>query len=442
MNKKQTSFVKPNCYFAFRGNKMENGKIALVNLGTELTQGFTLNTNAHRMAGQLRDMGFEVSCEITLPDEAEAWDAAWEMLLKTGVQTVILGGGLGPTEDDKTREIVARAFRRPLEFREEWVKSIRDFIESRGFNYSEINRIQAFFPQGATVLDNPVGTAPGFRIENGSVTLFAVPGVPHEALTMFNRHIVPFLSAQSRPFFTKELRLCGIFKSDMAEMFSRVELPDGLSWSSLPVRDGIVFRTYTRKSPEDLDTAERLLVEALDDKLCVVSTDGKTLPETVVGLLRKRKETLSTAESCTGGMVASEMVNIPGASDVFKGGACTYWNETKENILHVPPKILETFGAVSRETATAMAEGARKLYRSDWAVSTTGIAGPGGGTAEKPVGLVWMAVASPSETFAFCKKFSGNREQIREKSVFTVLDALRRAVLRSNEQNGTCTKEQ
>ncbi len=421
---------------------MENGKIALVNLGTELTQGFTLNTNAHWMAGQLRDMGFEVSCEITLPDEAEAWDSTWEMLLKTGVQTVILGGGLGPTEDDKTREIVAKTLHRPLEFREEWLQPIRDFIESRGFKYSGSNRIQACFPQGATVLDNPEGTAPGFRISSGSVTLFAIPGVPSEAQAMFSRHIVPFLSAKSLPFFSKELRLCGIFESEMAEMFSHVKLPPDVSWSSLPVRDGIVFRTYTRKSPEDLETAERLLVEALDDKLCVVSTDGKNLLETVVELLRKRKETLSTAESCTGGMVASEMVNIPGASDVFKGGVCTYWNEAKEDILKVPPQTLDSFGAVSRETAAAMAEGARKLYNSDWAVSTTGIAGPGGGTREKPVGLVWMGVASPKETFIFCKKFSGNREQIREKSVFTVLDALRRAILCSNKQKSTCTKEQ
>lgn len=423
-------------------NKIDN-KVAIVNLGTELTQGFTLNTNAHWMAGRLRDLGFEVSYEITLPDDAGVWNATWEMIRKAQVQTVILGGGLGPTEDDKTRSLVADTFNAPLEFHAECIAPIKAFIESRGWKYSEANKIQAYFPHGAQILENPVGTAPGFSISQDGVTLFAVPGVPFEAKDMFDRHIVPFLKKKGvKPFFSKELRLAGIFESNMAEMFQNVKFPAGVSWSSLPVDDSIIFRTYTRDSEAVLKAVEQQLIEALDDKLCVVSTDGKCLTETIADLLKSRGETLSTAESCTGGMISSEMVNLAGISEVFKGGACTYWNEAKEDLVGVPHEVLAKYGAVSEETVLAMAEGARKAYHTDWAVATSGVAGPDGGTPEKPVGLVWMAVASKSQKFAFCKKFSGNRGQIRRKSVFKVLDALRRAILKENEQKSTCTKVQ
>jgi len=423
-------------------NPIDN-KVAIVNLGTELTQGFTLNTNAHWMAGRLRDLGFEVSYAITLPDDASVWNATWEMIRNAHVKTVILGGGLGPTEDDKTRSLVADTFNAPLEFHEECIASIQAFIESRGWKYSDANKIQAYFPQGATILENPVGTAPGFSISKDGITLFAIPGVPFEAKDMFDRHIVPFLKTKGvKPFFSKELRLAGIFESNMAEMFQNVKFPFGVSWSSLPVDDAIIFRTYTQESAEILENVEAQLIEALTDKRCVVSTDGKTLTETVVDMLRARGETLSTAESCTGGMISSELVNLAGVSDVFKGGACTYWNEAKEDLLNVPREVLAQHGAVSEETVLAMAEGARKAYHTDWALATSGVAGPDGGTPEKPVGLVWMAVASKNQKFAFCKKFSGNRGQIRRKSVFKVLDALRRAILEENEQKSTCTKVQ
>lgn len=166
------------------------------------------------------------------------------------------------------------------------------------------------------------------------------------------------------------------------------------------------------------------------------------LLENLAGLLQQKGETLSTAESCTGGMVASELVGLPGASVFFKGGACTYWNDAKRDILGVPQDTLDRFGAVSEETALAMAEGARRIYKTDWAVSTTGIAGPDGGTKEKPVGFVWMAVVSDCKKIVFCEKFSGNRGQIRQKSVFKVLDALRGALTNKNEQKSTCTKVQ
>lgn len=424
-------------------DKISNDKVAIVNLGTELVQGFTPDTNAFWMAGRLRDLGFSVAYEITLPDSADVWNCTVEMIRKAGVGIILVGGGLGPTEDDRTRNLVAEAFDAPLEFHPDVFETIRAFLESRGLNCADTNRIQAFFPRGAKILDNPVGTAPGFRLTSGDVTLFSMPGVPFEAKTMFCRHVEPFLREKNvaRPHF-RELRIAGISESNMAEAFSRVEFPPTVSWSSLPEKDCIVFRIYTKESCEVLDSLAQTLTKSLPDPHDLISSDGKSLTETVAALLESLGETLATAESCTGGMIASEIVNLPGASRVFKGGACTYWNEAKEEILKVPHDILEKFGAVSEETAIAMAEGAKKIYQSDWAVATTGVAGPDGGTPEKPVGMVWMAVAGPNQTVAFCKKFSGNRTEIRQRSVFKVQDSLRRLLIQKIEQKSTCTKVQ
>lgn len=414
--------------------------VAIMCLGTELTQGFTLNTNAHWMASRITALGLDVAYEITLPDDASLWNTTWNMMMNAGVKTVIVGGGLGPTADDKTRTLVANAIGEPLEFHAECIPQIRAFVESRGFSYSETNNVQAFFPRTARILENPVGSAPGFCVEKDGVTVFAVPGVPFEAKTMFELHIEPFLKALgAKPCFYREMRISGIFESEIAKRFEKVRFPKGVSWSSLPERDCIVFRTYTKDSPELLENVEKDLAKALGSPLSIVSTDGKDLVETVANLFEKSGETFSTAESCTGGMIASEIVNVPGASRFFKGGACTYRNEAKRDILGVSQEILDKYTEVSEETACAMAEGARKLYGTDWAVSTTGIAGPGGGTPEKPVGLVWIGIASNCKIFATKHFFSGNRGQIREKSVFKALNLLRRSFI---EHKSTCTKVQ
>ncbi|MCK9181884.1 MAG: CinA family nicotinamide mononucleotide deamidase-related protein [Fibrobacteraceae bacterium] len=421
-------------------NQTTNNKVAIVNLGTELTQGFTLNTNAHWIAGRLRDMGFDVSYQITLPDDASVWTVTWEMIRKADASTVILSGGLGPTEDDKTRDLIATTFNAPLEYIAEWEKPIKAYFAKKGKAYPASNKIQACFPQGSKVLDNPIGTAPGFSISKDGITLFAVPGVPREAREMFDRHVAPYLSTKHpSKFFSRELRLSGISESDMGERFSKVNFHEGTSWSSLPVKDSIIFRTYSHESAETLEKLEKQLIQALGDKDLIVSTDGKNMVETIAELLKSRKETLSTAESCTGGLIASEIVNLPGASDFFKGGAVTYWNDAKRDILGVPQEMLDQFGAVSEEVVKAMAKGALKHYNTDWAVATSGVAGPDGGSTEKPVGFVWMAVASNRKIFAFNEKFSGDREQIRNKSVFKVLNTLRIAIL---TQKSTCTKVQ
>ncbi|MFA6341799.1 MAG: competence/damage-inducible protein A, partial [Fibrobacteraceae bacterium] len=207
-------------------------QVAIINLGTELTQGFTQNTNAHWISGRLRDMGFDTAYQIALPDSADTWNSTWNMIREAGVRMVIIGGGLGPTADDKTRDLIAKTLNRPLVYHPEWEEPIKLWFTSRGKPYSASNQIQACFPEGALVLDNPVGTAPGFQVTHEGITLFATPGVPSEAKAMFERHIAPWLLAQGAPnFFTKETGLAEITESDLELVLRKVDFTEDVSWS-------------------------------------------------------------------------------------------------------------------------------------------------------------------------------------------------------------------
>lgn len=414
-------------------------QVAIINLGTELTQGFTQNTNAHWISGRLRDMGFDTAYQIALPDSADTWNSTWNMIREAGVHIVIIGGGLGPTADDKTRDLIAKTLNRPLIYHPEWEEPIKLWFTSRGKPYSASNQIQACFPEGALVLDNPVGTAPGFQITHEGITLFATPGVPSEAKTMFERHIAPWLLAQGAPkFFTKETRLAEITESDLELVLRKVDFTEDVSWSSLPVKDSLILRMYSHKSPEILETVQARFEKALGEKAhsIIVSRDGKNMVQVIMELLNARHEMIATAESCTGGLIASEIVSESGSSAIFAGSIVAYQNEVKTQLLGVPSDLIEQYGAVSEPVVTAMAKGAQQAFHCDWAVATSGIAGPHGGTEEKPVGLTWMAIATPNKIFAFQEKFLGNREQIRLKCVYRVLSRLRIAIL---EQKITCT---
>lgn len=409
-------------------NQTKN-KIAVICLGTELTQGFTLNTNAHWISGRLRELGFDTAFRVTLPDSAEAWDAAWEMIRSAGITAAIIGGGLGPTSDDKTRGLVAKTCGLKLVYHPECEEHIKDWFAGRGKPYVKMNRVQAYIPESAAVLDNPVGTAPGFRVTKDGITLFTIPGVPSEAKVMFDRHIAPWLHSLGAPrLYTRETRLSGISEARLEEIIRTVDFGK-TSWSSLPVKDAIVFRIYTHESGELLGKVQAAFEKALGDESVIVSRDGKNMVQVIMDLLRAKGEKMTSAESCTGGLIASEMVSEAGSSDVFEGGIVAYQNEIKRTLLHVPESILNKYGAVSEPVVRAMAEGASEAFGCPWAVATSGVAGPGGGTSETPVGLVWMAVKTPYGTFAESEIFPGDRTQVREKSAYRVLNQLRLAIL-------------
>ncbi len=414
-------------------------QVAIINLGTELTQGFTQNTNAHWLSGRLRDMGFDTAYQIALPDSADTWNSTWNMIREAGVHIVIIGGGLGPTADDKTRDLISKTLNRPLIYNPECEAVIKNWFIKRGKPYSPTNQIQAYFPEGATILDNPMGTAPGFQVTHEGITLFATPGVPAEAKAMFDCHIAPWLLAQGAPkLFTKETRLSEITESELESVLRQVDFTEEVSWSSLPVKDALVLRMYSHKSPEILETVQARFENVLGEQAnkIIVSRDGKNMVQVIMEHLNARHERIATAESCTGGLIASEIVSESGSSAIFAGSIVAYQNEVKTQLLGVPSDLIEQNGAVSEPVVIAMAKGAQQAFHCDWAVATSGIAGPHGGSEEKPVGLTWMAIATPNKVFAFQEKFLGNREQIRLKSVYKVLSQLRISIL---EQKITCT---
>lgn len=417
-------------------------EIAIISIGTELTQGFTLNTNAYWLSAECRQLGFKVAYHLTLPDDASYWNNTYQMLKAAGVSTIIVTGGLGPTADDQTRHLIAQTLSKPLVYNSSSEEKIKIWFKKRNLNYIETNKIQAYFPEGATILDNPIGSAPGFHINDDDLHLYCFPGVPSEMKTMFQIHLAPWLQSKSTiTWYNQDLRLFGLSESALEALLSTFSFEEGINWSSLPTNECLIFRLYTSKSKEALQKAKSLFINALGDNASqlLISDDGKNLIQVIMDLLKEKNQSLGVAESCTGGLVASEIVKEPGSSLIFKGGVVTYQNEIKTKILQVSEDILKKDGAVSEATVLAMAEHTLDLFNCDWAIATSGIAGPSGGTPEKPVGLVWMAIASKKEKVAFSEVFFGNRDQIQIKSVYKVLNRLRLSILK---QKSTCSKEQ
>jgi nicotinamide-nucleotide amidase len=417
-------------------------EVAIISIGTELTQGFTLNTNAYWLSGECRQLGFNVAFHLSLPDNAFYWNQTFQMLKKAGVSIVIITGGLGPTADDQTRQLIADTFSKPLVYNSIYEDKIKVWFQKRNIPYLDTNKIQACFPEGAIVLDNPVGSAPGFQMDDGDFHLFCFPGVPSEMKTMFQTHLIPWLQTKKTvTWYNKDLRLFGLSESALEALLRTFSFEDGVYWSSLPMKDCLVFRIYTCKSEEALNKATQLFVGALGEKAnqMLISDNGKNLIQVIMDLLKERNQTLGVAESCTGGLLASEIVKEPGSSLIFKGGVVAYQNEIKAKILQVPEETLNTEGAVSEATVLSMAEHTLDVLNCDWAIATSGIAGPSGGTKEKPVGFVWVGIASKQKKFAFSELFFGNREEIQMKNVYKALNRLRLSIL---EQKNTCSQVQ
>ncbi|HOG68359.1 MAG TPA: CinA family nicotinamide mononucleotide deamidase-related protein [Fibrobacteraceae bacterium] len=421
---------------------MSTPEVALISIGTELTQGFTLNKNAHWLSNECRQLGFKIAYHLALPDDASYWNKTFKMLKEANVSIVIITGGLGPTADDKTRELIAETFGKPLVYNVNCEEKIKAWFQKRNLTYIETNHIQACFPEGSIILENPVGSAPGFQIDEGDLHLFCLPGVPSEMKKMFQVHLVPWLqSISTTTWYHQDLRLFGLSESALEALLRTFEFENGVYWSSLPMIDCLLFRLYTSKSKEALTKARDQFVNSLGDKAdqILISDNGENLIQVIMTLLKEKNQFLGVAESCTGGLLASEIVKESGSSLVFKGGVVAYQNEIKTKILHVPEEILKTEGAVSEATVLSMAEHTLNVLNCDWGIATSGIAGPTGGTKEKPVGLVWMAIASKQQKIAFSEIFLGNRGEIQMKSVYKVLNRLRLSIL---EQKNTCSKVQ
>ena len=400
-------------------------ELELVTIGTELLLGFTVDTNSAFLGQALAAIGVRITRRTSVADEPAAVAAAVAEALARS-RLVITTGGLGPTRDDLSKNVVAELFELPLEFQPELWDAIVARFARMGRSLSERNRCQAEVPRGATVLPNPRGTAPGLWISGARGEVIMLPGVPAEMRGLVNGEVIPRLSARSGGgvIRSRVLRTTGIAESSLAERLDQVEETLApLTLAYLPSLEGVDLRLTNWQGPPD--EADRLLEEAAGKLLAPIADHvygeaDQDLAEVVIGLLRERGWTLAVAESCTGGMLGERLTTVAGASAVFLGGLIAYHDGLKRE-LGVPARILELHGAVSEETVLAMALAARQRYGANAAVAVSGIAGPSGGSPEKPVGTVWIGVADDSGSEAHRAVFPGSRQDIRVRATQAAL---------------------
>lgn len=384
--------------------------ITIINIGDELLIGQVVNTNASTMSRMLTAAGMDVLKTMVIGDERQAiWKAVDEAMHSS--DAVLVTGGLGPTKDDITKKLLCEYFNSELVESAMALDNVRRIFESRGYELTPVNRAQAIVPKCCEVLNNDLGTAPCMWFSNEGKILVSLPGVPFEMEWLMRNRVIPKLQETFKTdiIITKNILVQGIgesFLSDLIEPWE-LSLPENIKLAYLPVA-GLTKLRLTVHGSYDPSILKGLYDLAGQ---YIVGEDCETLDELVHKTLTGRGLTLATAESCTGGNIARLLTAQVGASAYFKGGVVAYSNEVKECVLGVRHSTLETHGAVSEETVREMAEGVRQRLGADLAIATTGIAGPDGGTKEKPVGTVWIAVADKTHTEAKLLQFGANRRQ-------------------------------
>jgi len=405
-------------------------KASIVSIGNELLNGRTIDTNATYIAGRLRTISLPVVSVHSVPDEVDAIERALT-LATSEADVVVATGGLGPTDDDLTRQAFARFLGVELVLRPDLLAKIRQFFDRRGIEMPARNTIQACIPEGADAIENEMGTAPGVRAQKDGKLLLSLPGVPTEMRHMFDTLVLPELQslARGQAIAAKRLRCFGAGESKIAEMIGDAMQRGRNPLVNCTVQTGvisleIVATANNQAEAEKMVQEEESSLRASLGKL-VYGVDDQTLAEVVGAELARVGKTLAVAESCTGGLLAKLITDIPGSSRYFACGWVTYSNEAKSRELDVPPAMIEEYGAVSEQVARAMAQGARRKAGTDYAISITGIAGPGGGTEQKPVGLVYIAVGDHDGTDASRFVFSFDRDSVRVRAAQTALNILR-----------------
>jgi nicotinamide-nucleotide amidase len=409
-------------------------RVVVINTGTELLLGDVLNTHLRFIAREIFPLGLRIERQVTVPDGEAIRNAIAESL--GAAEIIFITGGLGPTTDDITREITADLLGLKLEHHPVILRGIQERAARRGFRLTDRVARQADVPAGGTVLPNEHGSAPGLHLPADETRphLFLLPGPPRELHPMFRGFVLPLLRKIAPSDLGKGCRMFRI--AGMGE--SLVDEAVGVQLLELP---GIELGYCARPGEMDLrligdagllDQAEGIVREKLGS--AIFSTDGSDLEQAVVKLLAARNKTVAVAESCTGGYLAHRITNVPGASAVFLSGWVTYSNEAKGQMLGVDPALIEKHGAVSKQVVQAMAEGARASAQSDFALATTGIAGPSGGTEDKPVGTVFIALAAKDRPVSVQKRFfPDDRPTFKELTTQAALEMLRRRLLAPQE---------
>jgi nicotinamide-nucleotide amidase len=409
-------------------------KACNIAVGSELLTPFRVDTNSLAITERLNAIGFDVRVKIVVGDDVADLGGVVERAL-TWADLVVITGGLGPTEDDITRDALAQVLNLPLDLHESVVERIRERFARRGLTMPEINRRQAMAPRGAVLIPNPNGTAPGLWIERGSAAIIALPGPPREMAPMLDLVIRDRLTARSggSGLFRRVLKITGRTESDVDAQaqpiygkWTNAKVP--ISTTILAVFGQIELHLTARASnAKEADAALDLAVHELQDAFgsAIYSVDGGPLEAVVGNLLRSKHLSVAIAESCTGGLLTSRLTDVPGSSDYVERGIVCYSNRAKVELLGVPDALVREHGAVSEPVAEAMAVGVRVQARSNVGVGVTGIAGPGGGSAEKPVGTVAIAVLVDGKRSIRTFQFIGGREMVKFQAAQAAMNMLR-----------------
>jgi len=406
-------------------------KAEIINIGDELLIGQVVNTNASWMAAQMNKAGISVVQTTTIADDDKAIKDTLNQAFKRA-EIVLISGGLGPTKDDITKRSLAEYFDSKLIFHEPTYEQVKKIFSARKFPVSEVNRRQAMIPEKCKPLFNKNGTAPGMWFEQDGKVVVSMPGVPFEMKAMLVEQVIPLLVSHFKmdALIHKTVMTTGMPESMLAEKIKTWEnsLPSHIKLAYLPQPGIVRLRLSGRGSDRqqiksEIDEQVKKLTILIPE--IIYGYDDVSLEEVVGQLLLKNKKTVSTAESCTGGYVAHLITSIPGSSGYFEGSVISYSNRIKTDLLDVAPGLLEKHGAVSREVVTAMAEGARANLKTDFSLAVSGIAGPDGGTDEKPVGTVWLALASPDGTETGLFHFGEHRGRNIRRSALAALNLLR-----------------
>ena len=409
-------------------------KADLISVGTELLLGQITDTNATYISRRLADIGVDVYFRVTVGDNQSRLCSVLRQALERS-EVIIVTGGLGPTGDDLTRESVAEATGRPLVRDERAARRLEEWFQRRNYPLSKINYKQALVPEGARLVDNTCGTAPGLLVEHGGAVIFAVPGPPTEMRAMVDRDVIPYLKERSGglQLFSRRLHFCDIGESMVQERLTDLfENQTDPTLAPLASPGEVVVRLSTKAAtPEEAEAKLTPMEAEIRARLGVhvYGVDDETMEVAVGHALRERGLTLALAESCTGGTIAGRVTDVPGASDYLIGSVVAYSNQVKQDVLGVPEALLAAHGAVSEPVARAMAEGVKERFGADFGLATTGIAGPTGGTPEKPVGLVFIACAGPNQMVCEQQTVLGTREQFKQRVSQMALNLLRKRAL-------------
>jgi len=411
--------------------------VSILSIGDELLIGQVINTNASWMAELLNGIGFDIIEIRNIADHKTDLIRNLNQLREIS-DLILITGGLGPTADDKTKEIVAEYFKTELVLHPPTLDHVRDFFTKIGKKITHSNELQAFAPKSCKVVPNKKGTAPGLHFEDNGTHFFFMPGVPGEMKHLMKDYVVPHFSKDNniRKMYQKTVLTHGLGESFLADIIKNWEesLSENISLAYLPSPGRVRLRLRADGENKDdlknqLDSEIKKLEEIIPD--IIYGYDNDSMEGVVGKLLKQNSKSICTAESCTGGLIASKLTDVAGSSAYFKGSIIAYSNQAKMELLGVSKESLEKHGAVSEEVVIQMAEGARKKFNADFAISTSGIAGPDGGTTEKPVGTVWIGFASKNKSFAVKKQYSQERERNKLWTYRGALNILRLELIKN-----------